>query len=276
MLSSDQHWQQLHGLSPVGMTTGDLDGNREDDLIVNFGVGIGVYAWMNHAQWRFIHPSSPSQMATGDLDGNQHDDLILAFPGYGIWRWVDTDTWSQLHPLDPSKLASGKGYGLIVDFPGHGLWLYASSQWSLLHPLSPNTLLVADVLNGFSGGVVSSGYPDVVVSFPGQGLWVFVDNNSWTRLHEVTPALTAAGSSGLVVDFGPPYGIWKLGFPWTQLHQASAQSIALVDRTADAADEVIVDLGAASGLWQITNSNPDTLRQLHAVSPEDVVVGRFR
>ena len=182
------------------MTTGDLDGNHQADLIVDFGPGVGLYAWMNHDQWRFIHGASPTQMVTADLDRNGHDDLVVVFPGYGVWRWVDTGAWSQLHPFDASKLAVGhsdpdsQGADLILDFPGLGLWIYRSNgTWRSIHPQNATTLLAANVIDSFVGNVPIYGRYDVIASFAGAGLWAYVDGSYWVRLHEVTPRLTAAG-----------------------------------------------------------------------------------
>ena len=118
----------LHPLSPVAMVTGDLDGNGEDDVIVNFGPGVGVYAWMNHATWMFIHSLSPSQMVTGDLDHDGRDDLVAVFPGYGVWRWTG-GVWNLIHGLDATQLATGQldgiaGKELILNFPGYGVCVY--------------------------------------------------------------------------------------------------------------------------------------------------------
>jgi hypothetical protein len=277
MLGSDNHWQQLHWMSPVAMIRADVDGNHEDDLIVNFGPATGVWAWMNHATWRFIHPSNPTQMVAADLDRDGRDDLIMAFPSYGVWRWVDSDVWTHLDWLDASLIAVNHGT-LIVDFPVYGLWTYSlKGGWRFLHPLSATTLVVDNLVDSFSGGILLSGFNDVVVGFPGYGLWCFVDERYWIQLHQVTPTLTATGSSGLVVDFGPPYGIWttKSGSGWTQIQEMSAQSIVLADRTADGQDEIIIDFRDGHGLWQMRNAALNTLNQLHVLSPKSVIAGRF-
>ena len=271
LLGSDNHWQQLHSLSPVAMIRADVDGNHEDDLIVNFGPSIGVYAWMNHADWRFIHAGNPTRMVAADLDHDGRDDLIMVFPGYGVWRWVASDTWTHLHGPDASLIAVN-GATLIVDFPGYGLWTYSlMAGWRFLHPLSATTLLVASC-----GGVLNSGIIDVVVGFPTYGLWCFVDQAGRAQLHQVTPTLTAAGSPGLVVDFGPPDGIWTESvFGWTQIQEMSARSIVLTDRTADGQDDIIIDFRDGHGLWQMKNGALNSSSELHVLSPKSVITGRF-
>jgi len=277
MLGPDGHWQQVHWLSPVGMIRADVDGNHEDDLILNFGPSIGVYAWMNHDSWRFIHPGNPTRMEAADLNQDGRDDLIMVFAGQGVWRWVDTGVWVQLHARDASVIAVNGG-SMIADFPGDGLWTYSLARgWSSFHPLNATTLVVQNLLDSSIAGMLSSGVNDVVAGFPGYGLWWYVDNAIWGQLHALTPALTAVGSAGLLVDFGPPYGIWRYSSGvWSRIHETSAQSIVLADRTADALDEAIIDFGEGYGLWEMRNHDVNAWSQLHILSPEGVVVGRFR
>lgn len=281
---SDNKWTSIHPASPLSTATGDFDGNGHDDLAVNFGAPYGVYAWMNHATWQFIHPASPSVMAAGDLDNNGNDDLILVFPGYGVWRWVNTGAFNQIHGGDATKLAVGDIDGpgaddLVLDFPGYGLWLLSNNAtFSQLHALNAASLAVADI-NG-------SGRDDVVVGFTGYGLYAYRDNPApgWVVLHALAPLLLAPGrldtSTGedLVVDFGAPYGLYALrnGATWSVLHPASAQSVTLADRTANAVDEVIIDFGAY-GIYMLTNFNTSTgWSQLHAGDPVGINTGRFK
>jgi hypothetical protein len=214
-------------------------------------------------------------MVDADLDRDGRDDLIMVFAGYGVWRWVDADTWTQLHGIDASLIAVN-GPTLILDFPGYGLLTYSlAGGWRFLHPLNATTLLVKNLVDSFSG-VFHFGINDVVVGFPTYGLWCFVDQWVWIQLHQVTPTLTAAGSPGLVVDFGPPYGIWdKSNVQWTQIQEMSAQSIVLTDRTADGQDDIIIDFRDGQGLWQMKNGALNSSSQLHVLSPRSVITGRF-
>jgi Zn-dependent metalloprotease len=273
-------WSRVHTLSPVGIVTGDLDGNSADDLVVNFGTGFGVWAWMNHATWRRIHSLSPSQMVTGDFDGNGRDEVVLDFTGHGVWRWSDSGTWTAVHSLNASRLAVGQldglmGDELIVDFPGFGIYIrYNNSSWRFLHPVHARAILTAD-LDG-------SGRDDLIVNFGSpHGLWVFRNNATWARLHTVSPAHLAAGrldpnaQADLVVDFGPAFGTYTLrnNATWVALHSLSTEGIVLANRDGVGGDEIIIDFGPTHGLWQRTNDS--TWQQLHPISPEEVAVGRF-
>lgn len=273
-------WRFLHNLSPEAMVTGDLDGNFVDDLVVDFGTGIGVYAWMNHATWQYIHFSSPSQMVTGDLDDTGQDDVVFDFPGFGLWLFNNNASWAPLHGLSASRLAVGDldgtdGEELLVSFAGAGLFVYShTSGWALIHGFDVNKLLTAD-LDG-------NGQDDVVIAFPfGLGLWAYLNQSTWTQVHPFGPAHVASGdidgsgAADLVIDFGVPYGLWMFrnNTTWALLHGLSAEAIVLADRDATGKDEIVVDFGPADGLWQYGNDS--TWEMVVPQSPEAVVSGRF-
>jgi uncharacterized repeat protein (TIGR03803 family) len=271
-------WLLLHALSPVSMATGDLDGNGVDDAVLNFGQGIGVYAWMNHATWTLLNTSSPTLMVTGDIDSNGHDDLVATFPGFGIWRWSD-GTWTNLHALDATRLAVGQlddvgNADLIVDFPGYGVWVLANgNSWRLIHALHPTTIVTAD-LDG-------NGRDDVVFDFPGYGLWVYHDSGTWGALHSLSASHVAAGhldanaKADLVIDFGAGVGIWAFrnNATWSFLHGSQSERLLLADLDGTGKDELVVDFGAAYGLWQYANDA--AWSQLHGFSAAGLAVGRF-
>ena len=52
-------WEQLHPFSTHSMTTADIDGNGQADLVVDFGDQYGVWIWRNHATWTQLSPWSP-------------------------------------------------------------------------------------------------------------------------------------------------------------------------------------------------------------------------
>ena len=88
------------------MATGDLDGNGLDDLVLDFGPGLGVWAWMNHGNWLFLSAESPARLVTGDLDNNGRDEVVVDFPGGGLWVWRNNTSWSKLHPFSARHLAA--------------------------------------------------------------------------------------------------------------------------------------------------------------------------
>ncbi len=76
------------------MTTGDMDGNGLDEVIIDFGTR-GIWILMNNSTWVKLHDLSPEIMTTGDIDGNGLDEAIIDFgPGYGIYNLMNNSTWN--------------------------------------------------------------------------------------------------------------------------------------------------------------------------------------
>jgi hypothetical protein len=65
-------WMPLYFMSPEVMATGDLDGNGQDDVVIDFGPDKGLWNWMNNGGWAKLHDLSPEFLATGDLDGSMN------------------------------------------------------------------------------------------------------------------------------------------------------------------------------------------------------------
>jgi hypothetical protein len=278
-LVSGTTWWRLHGQSPVGMVSGDLDGNGTDDLVLDFGPASGVWAWLNNTTWAPLHPLSPSLMVTGDLDGNGHDDIVFVFPGYGTWRWHDGG-WVLIHQMDARRLAVGQfdglaGDDLLVDFPGYGLYsLTNNATWRLWHTSHAINLVTADL--------DASGQDEAIIDFgPPHGIWVYQNNTTWVPLHGSSAVHIAAGDidgsgrADLVVDFGASYGLWvyRNYTAWEPLHGFTAEALLLVDRDGTGTDEVLVDFGPGFGLWQYANDTSWDL--VHPISPEALAAGRF-
>ena len=57
-------WAQLHTLTTEGITTGDLDGNGHDEVIIDFG-GLGVWSYEDLGGWQQVHAFNPKAIATG-------------------------------------------------------------------------------------------------------------------------------------------------------------------------------------------------------------------
>jgi hypothetical protein len=106
-------WVSLHSLSPESMVTGDIDANL-DDIIIDFGTGVGIWLRMNNSNWVQLHNLSPESMITGDIDSNGRDDIIIDFgPTYGIWLWMNNIEWVKLHSLSPESMVTGNIDGLL-------------------------------------------------------------------------------------------------------------------------------------------------------------------
>lgn len=264
-------YANLHALSPVAVVAGDLDGSGTDDLIVDFGSGVGVWAWMNRTEWRWIHSTSPRRMLAVDLDGDLRDELVCVFQGAGLWAWRQ-GAWTFLHHLEPTALAVAQLDGpgrkdLVVNFAGYGLYSWQNDAgWIGIHTTEASTLLGAD-LDG-------NGQDDLVIDFLGAGLWVRFDNGAWLELGSPRASRIAAGDidgngvTDLVVDFGPGPGIWtyRTGAGWSQLHPLSAESVTVADLDGTGTDEIVIDFGPSYGLWQYANASE--WRAIHGLSPD--------
>ena len=56
-------WVQVHGLSPIRMAAGDLDGNGRDEAVLSFD-GAGTWIWWNNSNWSQLHALNPTLMVT--------------------------------------------------------------------------------------------------------------------------------------------------------------------------------------------------------------------
>ena len=79
----------------------------------------------------------------------------------------------------------------------------------------------------------------------------------------------------VVVDFGPPYGLWLLGsgLNFQPLHAASPKALATGDFDGNGTDDLLVDFGASLGVYVWMNHTSWQL--VHTVSPAHLVVGNL-
>jgi hypothetical protein len=69
-LYNNTTWTKLHEGSPESMTTGDIDGSGQDDVIIDFGAGTGIWVRYNDTAWGKLHNSTCESMAVDEIDGN--------------------------------------------------------------------------------------------------------------------------------------------------------------------------------------------------------------
>ena len=269
-------WAQLNQQSPDIMAVGDVDGNKQSDLIVDFP-GWGVWMWLNNSQWVQLTASNATHIITTDLDGNGTSVVLADFPGFGIWVWRYGTGWSQLNASSPSFMATGDldGNGradVLIDFQGYGVWVWMNNQsWTQLHPTDVTSMAVGDV--------DGNGKDDVLLDFPGAGTWVWCNNTSWFQLHSlaashmVTADLDGNGRAAAIIDFAG-YGlwVWRNGTGWSQLNPIDAEALTVADLDGNGRTDLVVDFGAP-GLWGWWNNANWT--QLHPQSPEGSVAGSF-
>jgi hypothetical protein len=268
------------------MVAGDLDGNKLDDLVMDFGPLHGLWAWMNHESWVALHPSSPNHMITGNLDFayDHQDELVADFPGFGLWIWKYSSGWELLHSLSASHLAVGNmddagGMDLIVDFPGTGLWVYGTEPlWRVLHPFDVTAMVTA-----YLWSERGNWRDKLVANFPGLGVWVYWNdvNATWTLLGVAANHLAAGDLDGnstrrddLVIDFGAGQGVWVYWSDGTRtpLHTFPTEGLATGNIDGNERDDVAIDFGSA-GLWVFKNGS--TWQQVHWLNAVTTTMGRL-
>ena len=93
--------------------------------------------------------------------------------------------------------------------------------------------------------------------------------------HLAAGDLDGRGSDDLVIDFGPPYGLWILynDATWAPLHPFSVDGIVTADLDGLGRDEIVVNFGPPYGLWAY--STLTGWRQLHDSLIDDLLTGTF-
>jgi len=154
-------WVQLHSQSAEQMITGDLDGNGQDEVIVDLGTAIWV--WMNNSNWVLLHSVSAKKMIAGDLDANGLDDLIIDFDHpHDTWVWMNNYNWKPFSAsadnMEIGDLDSSGKADVIMDFGDtYGLWVLMNhSGWVHLHNLSAKSMVTGNI----DGGVPPLGVTD--------------------------------------------------------------------------------------------------------------------
>ena len=276
-LAEDQ-WGQIHPLSPAHLASGDIDGNGQDDLIVDFP-GFGVWIWQNNSgPWRLLHPFNVSDVQTGDFDGNGLDEIILDVPGFGVWIFYNNATFSLLHTVNAAGIATGDIDGdgrddAIVNFPGFGVWIWQNNSlpWRLLHPFN-----LTDIV---TGDWDANGQAEIILDFPGFGLWVFENNTGFGLLHPLSSANMTTGDidggerADVVVTF-PGFGVWvwRNNSAWKQLHPADASLSTTADIDGSGRSDVVLAF-PGFGIWAWLNDGG--FAQLHPFNPEDMETGNY-
>jgi CSLREA domain-containing protein len=261
------------------MVTGDLDHTGQEDVVVDFGPGVGVWAWMNNATWTRLHERSAELIAIADLDSNLRDEVIIDFGvNVGLWVHFNHGSWTLVHPRSPDMLIvadvdDSALDDVVVDFGPPGLWiLLNNATWQQMHGRSPIAMVGADLDHVPSD--------DVVIDFgSGLGLWVWLNGNGWEAVHPLSPQAMVAGDlddtgqDELIIDFGPGVGlwVWQNTMLWATLHGRSPETMVTGDLDGNGRDDLLVDFGAEYGLW--TWLNDAAWAQLHPSSADTMLTG---
>jgi len=258
----------IHSDSADSMVTGDLDGNGQEEIIIDFGPLHGIRVRVNNSSWVHLHHLSANSMVTGDLDNNGKDDIIIDFGPHengSVWARMNNSSWVRINsePADSMVVADLDNYGkddLIIDFGDpYGIWILMNNgAWVKFKKESANSMVTGDLDN--------NGLDEIVVDFGDTyGIWIRMNNSSWVKLHPlsaysmVTGDLDNNGLDEVIIDFGPLYGIWIWvnNRSWVNLHPLSAESMVVGDLDNNGSDEVIIDFGVIyrGGVWVRMNDS---------------------
>jgi hypothetical protein len=69
----------VHFLSARKFAAGDLDGNGQDEIMIDFGGGAGIWVFANNSDWTRLDTRSATGIQTGDLDRNGQDEIVISF-----------------------------------------------------------------------------------------------------------------------------------------------------------------------------------------------------
>ena len=67
------------------MVCGDIDGSGRDDVVIDFGATLGIWAYCSNSSWDKLNSASPEFMVCGNVDGNLKEDIVVDFGSYGIY-----------------------------------------------------------------------------------------------------------------------------------------------------------------------------------------------
>ncbi len=250
-------WTAIHNLNPTKLARGDVDGNGVPDLVLDFGPGVGVWIWKNHATWMQLHNLSASHVAVVDVHGDAREDVVLSFTGAGLWLWSEDTSWRRINVKQIDALAVG-ARSLLVTFPGEGTWLFRNG-WLRIDSRDASVLLIADV--DLSPVLSDNPQAEFLLGIPGAGLWKYHATDGLSQVHPFDVRRLAAGdldgvaTDDVVVDFGPAWGLWRLdnGLTWSLLHPFTSAGVTLADLDGLGRDEVVVNFGPPHGLWRYSS-----------------------
>ncbi len=120
-----RRWNLLSGVDVEGMAAGDVNADRTDELVGDFGTA-GLWLLVGGA-WTQLSAVNADYVTTANLDGTGGDEIIGDFGPIGLWVW-NTGAWAQLSGANADYVTSGKTGGqayLAADFGPVGLWIWA-------------------------------------------------------------------------------------------------------------------------------------------------------
>jgi hypothetical protein len=120
---------------------------------------------------------------------------------------------------------------------------------------------------------------DVIISFgSSEGIWRWMNNESWQKLHPLTPEKLAIGDfdgngiDDIIISFGSGKGIWRWmnNNSWQKLHPAGSTQMVVADLDKNGKDDIVISFGPG-GIWRWMNNSH--WQQLHPAAAVQLAVG---
>ncbi len=67
--TDNKDWVSVHKMAVIAMTSGDFDGNGQEDIAISFSASSGLWYRLNGKAWVKVHNLSPVNIVAADLDG---------------------------------------------------------------------------------------------------------------------------------------------------------------------------------------------------------------
>ena len=259
--------------------TADINGNGQDEVVVDFGDQQGIFVRNDSGVWSHLHGASPETMIAGDLNGDGKDEVIVDFGSQkGIWISYNDGTWTNIHSKSPDSMVIGDINGdtcdeVIADFgKGYGIWVYLDGIWFHMHGISPKSMATGD-LN-------ADGKDEIIVDFGSMhGIWVRFGDGSWTQIHSLSPKLMTTGNidgdggEEVIINFDSFLGIWARydNNDLVHLYEARPELMVTADLDGDGTDEIVMDFGSSKGIWVVYGDG--TYSNINELSPELMTKG---
>ena len=281
---NDAGWLKLNNGSPDRVTTGDMDGNGEDDVIADFASSLGgIFVKYNLGGWTQLANVASEQMTSGDLDNNGQDDVVIdAGASLGLWARMNNSSWLKLNNASPEQVVVGDmdnngADDVIADFGVDGIFVKRNlGAWVKLHNNDPEDMTIGNLDNAAGD--------DLVVDFgAGLALWARMNDSSWLKLNNGSPDVMATGDidgngaddvlAGFATTVG---GFWqKLNLGgWTQLNPNSPDDVVSADVTGNGQDDIVGDFGSTIGGLFIKRDQGAWVKQ-HNTSPDSMAPGEL-
>jgi hypothetical protein len=99
----------IHPIVPLRIATGDMNGNGRDEIVADFGGGVGVYVFEGFVGWSPgpLTLALTQEMRLGDLDNNGQWDLVADFGTSGLWAYINNTSWVNLHGFNIEGMVFG-------------------------------------------------------------------------------------------------------------------------------------------------------------------------